>query len=432
MRKPSRILLYGDYGPGVNTGFATVLTNIKKGIKTTFGPDVMTDVCGINYHGDLFKEPDDSWVCSARQTAVGENYDDFGRIGFAKLLKQSTERDEQTGELMGYDGIFILNDLNVILPYVPLYREVQGENARENKRNFKSIFYFPVDCEYNAESLKGIDFFDAIITYNDFGKREIIKHRPDLRAKISAVPHGVDTKKFYPLSADQKKEFREKYFGKHASKFIIANINRNQHRKDIPATFFAFMEYKKKNPNAFLYLHMAPIDHMGWDLRAFAWGTGLKEGKDFGFPPKRVVQVDGKDYDVYDTDIDTLNKIYNACDVYLTTTRGEGWGLSVTESMACRLPVICPLNTSLFEITDNGRRAYVLENQYPVASRADNIIRGQIDPDEAAATLDEVCTDLQTYSGKLTQKVDAAYNYALSLSWDDIAKRWAQIFKKVY
>lgn len=458
MRTPSRVLFYGDYGTGINTGFATVLKNIRPRIKKIFGStpvdlqrmellkkkyadkadvtidpsNLLTDVVAMNYQGQIYTEADGTFVCSAERLADGDGYDEFGRIGLAKVLKQSTEQDELTGEYMGYDGLFILHDAGVILPYVPLYKEVQADNARDNKRNFKSIFYLPIDCEYNADSLKNIDWFDCIVTYNEFGKKQILRHRPDLRKKIRVVPHGVDTSVFYPMSAYDKLTFREQYFGRHANKFIICNVNRNQHRKDIPATIFSFIEYRHKNPDSILYLHMHPSDPMGWDIPALLLSTNLRVGRDVIFPPSHMVAIDGKEYEDYQCDDATLNKIYNACDVYFTSTRGEGWGLTQHEAMSCGLPVICPYNTSLMELSGHGERAYLLESQFPIASRADNIIRYQIDPEEGAEKLALVQSHITTGNPDLLKKIEMAQQYAWSLNWDVIAEKWVEIFKEIY
>jgi glycosyltransferase involved in cell wall biosynthesis len=33
----------------------------------------------------------------------------------------------------------------------------------------------------------------------------------------------------------------------------------------------------------------------------------------------------------------------------------EGWGLTITEAMAVKLPIICPIHTSISEITNDGK-----------------------------------------------------------------------------
>ena len=45
-----------------------------------------------------------------------------------------------------------------------------------------------------------------------------------------------------------------------------------------------------------------------------------------------------------------LNDIYNSVDAIITTTLGEGWGLSISEGMAVKKPVIAPDHTSISEI----------------------------------------------------------------------------------
>jgi len=129
-----------------------------------------------------------------------------------------------------------------------------------------------------------------------------------------------------------KKGIPKEYFGKNADNFIVTNVNRNQSRKDIPTTIFGFLEYwLEYDKNAFLYLHMNPKDPMGWHLRTVLAQTQLREGERLCFPSRRLRRR---------SPFEKLNRIYNASDVYLTTATGEGWGLSITEAMACKLPTV--------------------------------------------------------------------------------------------
>jgi glycosyltransferase involved in cell wall biosynthesis len=45
-----------------------------------------------------------------------------------------------------------------------------------------------------------------------------------------------------------------------------------------------------------------------------------------------------------------MARIYNACDAYVTASRGEGWNLPLVEASACGLPVIVPRHTSHPEV----------------------------------------------------------------------------------
>lgn len=427
--RPKKILCMFDYGPGINTGFSVVGNQLKAGLKAIFGEYLQLHICALNYAGPQYTEEDGTRVYSAYWSNNEQGFDEFGRIEFANTLKNEALNG------VPYDGIFVLQDIGTILPFVPLWKSIQDENKRFNRGNFKSIFYFPVDAPIHAEMLRHIDWFDAIVAYNEYGRSQVLAHRPDLKKKLYVIPHGADTKTFYPLGVE-KLDFRESFFGKHAHKFIIINCNRNQHRKDIPATVFAFQEFHKTVPNSFLYLHMHPNDPMGWDIRALMRSMELREGRDYAFPPVTILQRGEERIEDYQVEAATLNKIYNACDVYFTSTRGEGWGLSVVEAMCCMLPVICPDNTSLTEIAGNGR-AYLLENQYPIASRADSMIRGQIDPEEAAETLKYVHnqTEYENFNpgcSDIFKKTNTAHNYAKSLSWQNIVKKWAELFKEIY
>jgi glycosyltransferase involved in cell wall biosynthesis len=241
------------------------------------------------------------------------------------------------------------------------------------------------------------------------------------------VNHGNNPKDFYPLSEEEKKKFRKEYFGKNADKLIITNVNRNQPRKDIPNTIFGFIEAKRdwkqngltKEP--FLYLHCMPKDPLGHDLRAILMQTQLVEYKDFMLLPKQ--------YEENLLGVDMLNGIYNASDIFITTTLGEGWGLTITEAFATKLPVIAPNTTSIKEISGEGSRAYLLETIVPFCSTVDNIIREQSDCWEIGERIIEVSNDLLNKNQKLNDKVEKAYKYVNTLTWEDVCKRWIEYFK---
>jgi glycosyltransferase involved in cell wall biosynthesis len=474
-KEPLRLLVLGDYGNGVHTGYATVLSNLVHWWKIIFQntPEpkdlqgLKLHICAINYAGNMYQEDHNVFVFSAvKSTPLKENpesRDDFGRNGFLWILKHSND-DPDAGEdqidiaeLMppppgatqaqveeytqkvqrrhsasqstddpypkGYHGIFIIQDAPVITQIVPLLQSIKSDNQKNNLPNFKSIFYFPCDNPMIEPMLTGLEFFDHVVTYNEYSRQAILNHKPGLRKKLSVIPHGINTSHFYPLYEGQRHEFRKQYFGDNAGKFIILNVNRNQPRKDIPCTIFGFIEFKKKNPDAFLYLHMNPEDPQGWQLRLVMMQTDLREGVDYMFPPKDVQN--------HDHSIEDLNNIYNACDVYVTTTLGEGWGLGVTEAMSCALPVICPMHTSFMEIGASGERVYALENLYPICNM-DNVLREQCDYQEVAEKLQQVRDELRDNPELVQEKINAALQYVATLNWQGIAQKFADIMIKTY
>lgn len=413
-----RILWLSDYGKDCKTGYATVSRNIKREIKKHFGNDIQIDIIGINHFGETYSEEDGTEVVSAKLNDVKS--DDFGRYIFLKILSD-----------LDYDGVFIMQDLGIIIPIVPIMQSILQKKKEDGRKQFKSVFYFPVDCNLFRPLTKNLEFFDLLVTYTEFGRNEVLKFRPELKPKLQVINHGNNPKDFYPLSDDEKIKFRNEYFGENADKFIITNVNRNQPRKDIPNTIFGFIQAKKAwqayglKSEPFLYLHCHPKDPLGHDLRAVLNQTELIEEEDYMLLPKRMESEMAT--------VEELNKIYNASDLLITTTLGEGWGLSVTEAMACKLPVICPYNTSLKEIAgEDGERAYLLYENHPICLSEHNVIRQQTDFIEVGKMITVAAADIQDSEKRVESMVEEAYKYSKSLDWKIICKRWVEIFKKCF
>ena len=168
---------------------------------------------------------------------------------------------------------------------------------------------------------------------------------------------------------------------------------------------------------------MNPKDPMGWNLRTILSQTPLREGVDFAFPPQ-------EDYNK-GTDVPKLNLIYNSLDCFLSTATGEGWGLTITEAMACKLPLIVPNQTSIAEITKNGERAYMLNTLYPIVAMVDNIIRFQCDLYEMAEIIDQVYKDKKSNALDQKLKLEKAYKYVESLDWAGISKMFSDDIKRL-
>jgi D-inositol-3-phosphate glycosyltransferase len=412
--KKKKILCLFDYV--ARTGFSTVSKNIVSELKKQFGSNLQLDIVAVNYFGEPFYEDENTYVISAKLNDVKQ--DDYGRYFFLKMLKDSNE----------YDGIFICQDLGVIVPFIEVLEHIKSDKKENNKKNFKSIFYFPIDCRIIKELTRGLEFFDLLVTYTEYARNEVLRYKPNLKGKIKVLPHGNNFKDYYPISKDEISPFRKEFFGENAEKFIITNINRNQPRKDIPNTIFGFIEAKenwdKSLPDPFLYLHCHPNDPMGWDIRGVMLQTDLVEDKDYKLLPK--------EYEESMADISIVNKIYNASDVFLSTTLGEGWGLTYSEASACKLPIIAPYSTSFIEMSEYGKNAYMLTNLLPIAQTIDNVIRQQTDIFEIADTLLVVAREKQNYSIELKEKIERNYIWVKKHDWSEICKSWINYFKEVY
>jgi glycosyltransferase involved in cell wall biosynthesis len=408
--KTYRILATFDYN--APTGFATVSKNLVKNWKKIFGESLKLDIVAVNYFGEDYTEGENIRIISAKKKDVAK--DDWGRYVFMRSLKD-----------IDYDIIFCLSDLGTVVPMIPYLKEIKEEKKAANRKLFKSILYFPVDFALTPNLGVGLEFFDSLATYTEFGRFHALRVNPALKGKIKVVPHGNNMENFYPLPEQEAQSFRKEYFGENSDKFIVGCVNRNQSRKDIPTTIFGFLEYwENHNNNSFLYLHMNPKDPMGWHLRTILAQTPLREGKDFMFPPQ-------DDYNK-GADLMKLNKIYNSFDCFLSTATGGGWELTVTEAMSAKKPVIIPKHTSFEHLGgSNGERAYFLETLYPLVAMVDNIIRFQSDLYEISDTLDQVYKDKKSRALDQTLKIEKAYKFVESLNWTDISKSFADEIKKL-
>jgi glycosyltransferase involved in cell wall biosynthesis len=118
--------------------------------------------------------------------------------------------------------------------------------------------------------------------------------------------------------------------------------------------------------------------------------------------------------------------------VFLTTTLGEGWGLTYSEAAACKLPIIAPYSTSFMEMSEYGKNGYMLYNLLPISQTIDNVIREQTDIFEVAETLLLVANHKQTNHNDLQQKIERNYNWVKKHDWVEICKLWINYFKEVY
>ena len=331
--KKTRVVFYGD-SPTCATGFGQVSRNILPALHNSDRYEV--DILGINYWGDPHEYPFRIWPM-----AVNNQRDPYGRQRLQQHLHDPR---------LDFDILFFLQD-TFILEFVPQMLE----SLKKSGKRFKSVFYYPVDGIPKENWIQAANAVDYPVTYSEFAREQSVKLVPEIGDKLRVIPHGVNPEVFYPVPKSQVQQFRQQFFGSHAQKFILTNVNRNQQRKDIPATIRAFKEFKKVRPDSLLYLHMAAQDQ-GWNLPEVIKSFELDMKSDVILPTNFSPSTGFP--------LEILNLIYNASDCVVSTTVGEGWGLSWTEAMATKTPVIFPINTCLGQ--------YITEDTgYPYSSGKD-------------------------------------------------------------
>ena len=408
-----KILAYMDFDSP--TGFATVSHNVLDRLTPWLIENkIKVDVAALNY-GEKPHAKYNQAITIVNPMAFADNSEDYyWRDGILKLLSNGN-----------YDLFWAMNDVPVIGPMADFIKQLQIKREFYNKKPFKTILYTPIDSVPFARYFNNLNFFDEIVTYTEYGKRMAIdafyKSNKDVitDVKFDIIAHGTDKKSFKKL--DNKSELRKKYYLPEDA-FIYGNFNTNSPRKDFGTTLIAFSYLKKQRPdiNAVLYLHTEPNDNQGIKMYVACERLDLKPGKDVFFPLEDKYKR--KKYSTRE-----INELYNCLDVFVTSTTAEGWGLTVTEAMACELPIVCGLHTSLNEITDNGELVYAVKNIYEhiQIEDAENISE-VLDPKETAEKMIEAYEDTKLNIAK------TFYSHKMEeYDWDKIADQWKEKFKKI-
>lgn len=404
-----RVLFLADFGCA--TGFAQVAHNIAAQVLST--KEYQIDVVGINYYGMPTEWQGLYPTVRVFPASLISGGDVFGRQGLLNLLASGA-----------YDILFTLQDTFNIEPMAEKIIEVRNNLMSENKKAFKWIFYFPIDAKPKENWIrKSVLLANFPVAYTKYGYDECVAQVPEIASKLRIINHGTDTGIFKPMEKEAIADFRHRYFvGNADGKFLITNINRNQPRKDIPRTLQIFALLKKQVPDALLYLHMNKHD-VGWGIDEAVREFELIPDKDY-LIPKSFNEHDGLSLEV-------VNAIYNTSDLVMTTTLGEGWGLSMTEAMAAKCPVIAPDHTSLTEMLADGRGTLVGAGKRitdrVMLSQDNERMRPIVD---VAEFVDKIVY-LRNNPDVRAKQVETAYNYLVeNWTWENIGKQWIQVFKE--
>jgi len=390
MTKP-KLLWCGDIV--AMTGFARVTENVISRLKDDFEIVVL----GNNWWGDPtpLQQQFKMYPSSNRHQT-----EPFG----VQRIREIIEREQP-------DLVFTMNDMWIINEQ---YKQIK--DLHDNKK-FKFVGYAPMDS-YNwmGALADTANDWDAVISYTEFGAHEFIK--AGISKTISIIPHGVTPGQFYPKDkADARKKL-----GLPLDAFIVFNGNRNQFRKRIDLTISAFAKFAKDKPDAQLYLHMGLKDQ-GWDVMPVFGREMMKQGLD---PNGRLILTVNSPMPP-NVDVESLNDIYNACDIGINTCKGEGWGLVNFEHAACKVAQVVPNHTSCKEIFE-GYGKLIECNHIDVDI---NFAREMPCPSDDH--LAKILTELYEDRDELNRVAETCYTRVTDaqFSWETVASKFGGAFRDV-
>jgi len=381
-----KILMISD--AGADTGFASVAHNLIENLWTQWDIHVLA----INYQGDPHPIQAKAKMYNPSAKAQGDYY---GINRIAELVFKIKP-----------DVIFLINDPWVASSYAPLIKKSGYTGA--------IVLYTPIDG-YNImrDYVEPLNEFTHVVGYTQFGIDQL-KHS-GLEVPTSVIPHGVNKKLWKPLDrleARKKQEFGEDWF-------IVNVTDRNQIRKRIDLAFYYFAAWvhSTNKPDSVKIHYHGGMHDDGWNLYQLAASFGIEDRMIISAP--NITAQTG-------IPIDLMPWFYAPADVGLSTTMGEGWGLTTHERMAMRIPMIVPRYSALGEWA-NGGVHYTDISPIPYFNIRNLNTRGGIP--EMQSTIDALETMYvdKAYRDHIAQK---GYELATQpkFTWHNIAKQFNSVF----
>lgn len=395
-----RLLALGWHAPG--TGFDRVLNTTLSRLSTKWE----VHLAGIGHREPTFER--DGYLVHPTNLRGG---DSLGAYAAQRLMADLDP------------AIFlVLHDIWHMERYERLLRPPGLETRR--------VAYFPLDGSLVDASLaEPLLRFDLVATYCPWASREIVGAWQRLGAPerswppLIEVPHGLDTAAFHPLEdrrgsplpADRA-AVKQRVFSSLATPeeaFVVLNASRPARRKRLDLTLGSFARFSRgKPPDVLLCLHWAVF---GDSEVQEIW----RLAEELGIADRLVLNPLGPEGGGALTDRD-LNLLYNACDVGLNTSMGEGWGLVSFEHGATCAPQIVPRYSACGELWEGA--AVLVEEARRYVPDHSFLEMAEVDPEAVTRALDLLYADAETYRQLAERALSRARDPALS--WDRVAGQW--------
>lgn len=381
----SRLLWIGDAGRP--TGFSRVTHEIGERLVSEYGHEI--NVLAIGYDA---ADPFETRLHLHRsESGPTRNYLGFDRV--VPLL-----------EKIQPDAVVTLEDPAILL------RRLFGNPADRKKKLLTQapiLSYLPIDGVGLPADFQRLPSVANVVAMSRFGQDQL--------PGSEMAYHGIDSNLFHPIDAEHpvatsaglmasREECREA-FSIPKDAFVVGRVDTNSGRKDWGNTWRTFEAFvateKNRQPVAIFHTKKRNPGH-GIDLPALA-----SRGKGT----------------LYITDADSwpigdVVALVNTFDVFLTTSRGEGFGLTIGEALACGVPVVATDFSAIPEVVGPG--GYLVPGKTFIANPygVDQMIGDHLGLAEAISWLAADETKRQDLGSAGRRHVIESF------SWDDTARQF--------
>jgi glycosyltransferase involved in cell wall biosynthesis len=332
----ARVLWIGDAGS--HTGFSRVTHSIGERLVDDYGHDV--HVLGFNHRGDAWasqRDPNRQTPLKLYRPNAVENADIWGKTRIVELLGKIEP-----------DVVVLLHDANLLWN---LLLENTWDPQQYLLRYRPVITYIPVDG-YNRPPKWNEFLTEAtnVVAMSKFGQAEY--------PGSQLVYHGIDSELFFPITPDRpittstgitvtSKRDAKRAFGFDPDGFLVLRVDKNSGRKDFASTIKALWPVMAKHTDIQVHLHTSGGGNVEDALlinNMLAREPALN--KRFWLPGLLTSHVGWSEAD--------LCALYNAADIFVSTSRGEGFGLTIAEALSCGVPVIAQNVSAIPEVVGPG------------------------------------------------------------------------------
>ncbi|WP_264782112.1 glycosyltransferase family 1 protein [Haladaptatus sp. T7] len=186
----------------------------------------------------------------------------------------------------------------------------------------------PIDQVLGRILFHGIKTADNLIAISEFTKKDLLQLYPSAQGKTSLVYNGVD-QQYRDVSDKEITEIRNKYDLNKNTRYLL-HLGTDKPTKNIGT----LLDIIKKLPDDVNLVRTKPLQNSESYSNALDISNKINN---IGFVPH-----------------EDLPALYAAVDIYINTSRYEGFGLPPLEAMAVGTPVVTSNAASLPEVVGNA------------------------------------------------------------------------------
>jgi len=387
------------------TGYSKVSHNLVKQL-STLSPKVKTYHFGFQRHPSrptMRKYPEGvvSYDAAANEDPKEEGF------GYNKIHEYL--------DMVNPDIVMIYNDPYTISRFLDAMKHERGKSAYQ--------LWLYVDQVYTGIAPPLIDVLhkhaDRIYCFTETWKQRFLEYGPFPDVRV--LGHAVDAAVFTCMSPETRKGIRTN-LAVPDDAIVFLNANRNSQRKRLDLTITGFVGLLKNNPTRPYYLVIAsnlqPQSGAYYDAQRIFLEELKENGMDVQTYARRFLLIDTSPPNIWSDE--AINQLYNAADIGINTSDGEGFGLCQLEHMYTGAPQIVTDVGAYRDFMDSSVAEFIPPNgKFYFAG---GMPHGFSSPTFSSSAVTDAMQGMIGLLGERRNKVNA---YSFS-SWSSICDAWLE------